>query len=93
MWSRKQARLVVREPPCFDYGKTLNTPNLSPMLGSNGAGTGISLVYLCVYQTFKAVTIQVEVVQGFSTGDPWAKSGSPTILGWPFVSFELHTNT
>ena len=33
---------------CFDYGKNLKTPNLSPMLGQKLAGYRISLIYLWV---------------------------------------------
>ena len=31
--------------------------------------------------------------QGFSTGSRQAKSSPLTILGWPFVNFEMHRNT
>ena len=34
------------EPLYFDYGKNPKTPNLSPCQDKNGAGSGISPVYL-----------------------------------------------
>ena len=44
-----------------------------------------------IYYNSLRFLILMKIDQGFLTGGLMAKTGPPTIFGWPFVNFEIET--